>query len=115
MTNLTQTTCCNCEVCKRDGYDFHACFIGLSSSALQEYFPQALIDNILQIEDAESISFYLDQVIVDFMLHKERTLDTDKILNELKKDDRISYYYTPIILYILTNRYNNYFKKTEEL
>lgn len=107
--------CCESLECRKDGYDFHRCFTGINSQALQEYFPQELIDHILGVEHSGVSLSYLDQIIVDFMNHKEREYDVQKIISLLMKDDRVAFYYTPIIIYILKNRYDKYFKQNNEL
>ena len=107
--------CCGSQQCMKDGFDFHRCLTEINSAGLQEYFSQDLVDYLLGIEGAKEPTFYLDRLIVNYMLNREEEIDVNKVMSYLKKDDRISFYYTPIIVFILQKRYEKYFERNTQL
>lgn len=112
---MKHVQCCGSKECMKDGFNFHKCLAEINSVGLQEYFPQNVIDYLLGIEGVKEPTFYLDQIIVNYMLGKDEEIDVDKIMSYLKRDDRISFYYTPILIFILEKRYERYFNKKTEV
>lgn len=82
----------------------------LSNEGLIEYFPPELINCIKNKTPPEDI---IHKIIYNYMIGKEEEIDVEDLIDRLSKDNIESFYYTPIIIFILENRYNKYFKKEE--
>lgn len=99
-----------------NGLQIHIGDSKASNTCLKEYFPLLLVQQILgtvpNIDDLESNipTDYLELIIYNFMTKKEVTIEYSKIISSIKKESVKTYWYIPIIIYIINTIYKEYFK-----
>ena len=80
---------------------------------LREYFPFALINDIktskLTSDD------YLDEIIFNYFLQLKMDVDVDKLLEVIEPLSLRNFMYLPIIIYILSRYYDEYFNRPNDL
>lgn len=91
--------------------EFHT-HIPVDCGILYEYFREDLIQEIKNKIPPDN---YLERIIYNYMLNIDEPINIEKLIELLSGTDRISFYYTPIILFILEKRYDKYFNKQEQL
>lgn len=114
----TQLNQCNCPMASCDGYDNHYHAKINPHANLEEYFPIQLLDKlaIKPSEGSTQPEDYIERVIYNFMHNIEEEIDTDKLIELITlRPARESFYYMPIIIYILQKRYDKYFIKEEQV
>lgn len=55
----------------------------------------------------------LDRILYNYMIGVEEPINIKELIEILSKNDKIAFYYTPLILFILEKRYDKYFMKKE--
>lgn len=111
-SKLTQCQC-NCK----DEFDYHGCVHIDVNAELEEYFPSNLL-SLLKLKEVEGVKppeDYLQRIIFNYMHNIDEEINVDEVISRLKNNDKQSFYYTPVILYILHKRYDKYFIKQEQL
>lgn len=101
--------------CSKDGYPYHGCIhITNPSSELEEYFSVSLLSK-LKLEASEPPEDYIEKLIYNYFHNIKEEINVDKVISLLDNTDKYSFYYTPIILFILQKHYDRYFVKQEQL
>lgn len=84
----------------------------LSNEGLIEYFPPELISCIVNKIPPEDMIY---KIIYNYMVGEEEKINVEELIKRLSKYNIETFYYTPIIIFILEKRYNKYFKKEEKV
>ena len=100
---------CGCTTIDPDKIGCCGC-VEVKNVRMGEYFPISLIQ-LIKGKNAD-IGDYIDKIIVDYMNNTPCNIDKNAIMTFITNALPVKvYYYTPIILYILDQYYNEYFTK----
>lgn len=81
---------------------------------LAMHYPSGIYpDNTTNIAVTYTPANYLEEIIYNYMTNKSVEITKDKLIPYMVKNDIVSYQYLPLVIYIILQYYNSYFKKTE--
>ena len=81
-----------------------------ASGYISDFYSVELIEQIKN--DTLTSTDYLDEIIFNFITGKSMEIDKGKLIQYNFNDNLRTYMYLPIILYIIRQYYDDYFKKT---
>lgn len=95
----------------------------LDSGMGYEYYPHVLIHKLLGIEPGESDDetgehssnelTYLEELIYQYLTNTMADIDKDKLIKYSLQVDNYTYRMMPLVIYVVLQYYNSYFKKEE--
>lgn len=111
--NACNMKCSGCP-CAKDGYPYHGCIhITDPNSELEEYFPVSMLSKFSLTMD-QPPEDYIERLIYNYFHNIKEEIDINKIIPLLNDTNKHSFYYTPIVIFILQKEYDRYFAKQEQ-
>lgn len=85
------------------------CFCIVRDSAMPEYVPHAFLQQIL--DGALTSTDLFETIIYNYLHNLQQEIDVPGVIHKFYDITFQNYIYAPIIIYIITQRYNDYFRK----